>query len=211
MEPAHQLDHGAVRPGGLLTYPHSASASLLLEEAVYDGTPVKIVYDVTDPYTSANATALTQDLEAIGFTVDLRGLQKTQFYNDIYDPTLYDISSTYWSADYPDAQDFISTNFTCGSIDILNISRFCHGHRRGVLRREQMPFGPERDEALRAVQQRLIDDVAGIPVMEVTPRSSPGRASAPSPPWPCTLRSTGSAPGSRPTAEPIRAAMVAQR
>ena len=87
---------------------------------------MKIVYDVTDPYTSANATALTQDLEAIGFTVDLRGLQKTQFYNDIYDPTLYDISSTYWSADYPDAQDFISTNFTCGSIDILNISRFCH-------------------------------------------------------------------------------------
>ena len=87
-----------------LTYLHDpASASLLLEEAVYDGTPVKIVYDVTDPYTSANATALTQDLEAIGFTVDLRGLQKTQFY-DIYDPTLYDISSTYWSADYPDAR-----------------------------------------------------------------------------------------------------------
>ena len=190
-------------PEGSLTYLHdSASASLLLEEAVYDGTPVKIVYDVTDPYTSANATALTQDLEAIGFTVDLRGLQKTQFYNDIYDPTLYDISSTYWSADYPDAQDFISTNFTCGSIDILNISRFCHpGIDEEFYATEQMPFGPERDEALRAVQQRLIDDVAGIPVMEVTPRSSPGRASAPSPPWPRTLRSTGSA-WSRPTAEP---------
>jgi hypothetical protein len=33
-----------------------------------------------------------------------------------------------------------------------------------------MPFGPERDDALREVQQRLIDELAGIPVMEVTPR-----------------------------------------
>ncbi len=33
-----------------------------------------------------------------------------------------------------------------------------------------MPFGAERDAALRAVQQRYIDAVAGIPVMEITPQ-----------------------------------------
>ena len=33
-----------------------------------------------------------------------------------------------------------------------------------------MPLGPERDAALRDVQQRLIDEVAGVPVMEVTPQ-----------------------------------------
>jgi ABC-type transport system substrate-binding protein len=159
-------------PEGTTTYGHDpAAATALLEEAGYDGTPVKLVYDVTDPYTSANATALTQDLEAVGFTVDLRGLQKTQFYNDIYDPTLYDISSTYWSADYPDAQDYISTNFTCGSIGILNISRFCDpAIDEAFAATEAMPFGAERDAALREVQQRLIDEVAGIPVMEVTPQ-----------------------------------------
>jgi ABC-type transport system substrate-binding protein len=159
-------------PEGTTTYPHDpVAASALLEEAGYDGTPVKLVYDLTDPYTSANATALTQDLEAVGFTVDLRGLQKTQFYNDIYDPALYDISSTYWSADYPDAQDFISTNFVCGSIGILNISRFCDPSiDEAFAATERMPFGPERDAALREAQQRLIDEVAGIPVMEVTPR-----------------------------------------
>jgi peptide/nickel transport system substrate-binding protein len=159
-------------PEGTTTYLHDpVAASDLLEQAGYDGTPVKLVYDVTDPYTSANATALTQDLEAVGFTVDLRGLQKTQFYNDIYDPSQYDISSTYWSADYPDAQDFISTNFTCGSIDILNISRFCDAAiDEAFAATEQMPFGPERDAALLDVQQRLIDEVAGIPVMEVTPQ-----------------------------------------
>ena len=33
-----------------------------------------------------------------------------------------------------------------------------------------MEFGPERDAALRSVHQQLIDRVAGVPVMEVTPQ-----------------------------------------
>jgi len=160
-------------PEGTTTYPYDPeAAAALLESAGYDGSPVKIVYDVTDPYTTQNATALTQDLQAVGFEVELIGMQKTEFYGAIYDPTAFDISSTYWSADYPDAQDFISTNFICDTIDILNISRFCDPSiDEAFFATESMPFGPDRDAALRDVQQRLIDELAGIPVMEVTPQA----------------------------------------
>ena len=160
-------------PDGTITYAHDPeAAAALLETGGYDGRPVKIVYDVTDPYTTQNASALTQDLEAIGFVVELIGLQKSEFYNAIYDPSAFDISSTYWSADYPDAQDFISTNFICGTIDILNISRFCdESIDEAFFATERMDFGPERDAALLAVQQRLIDELAGVPVMEVTPQA----------------------------------------
>jgi ABC-type transport system substrate-binding protein len=159
-------------PEGTRTYPFDQDkARAYLGSAGYDGTPIVIVHDVTDPYSSANSTALKQDLEAVGFTVDLQGLQSTEFFGAIYDPERYDISSTYWSADYPDAQDYFSTNFTCGSIDILNISRFCDEDIDAALAAtELMSFGPERDQALRGVQQRLIDEVAGVPVMEVTPQ-----------------------------------------
>ena len=160
-------------PEGTVTYAHDPEAAAsLLQSAGYDGTPIKIVYDVTDPYTTQNATALTQDLEAVGFTVELIGLQKAEFYNAIYDPSAFDISSTYWSADYPDAQDFISTNFICDTIDVLNISRFCdESIDEAFFATESMDFGPERDAALLDVQQRLIDEVAGVPVMEVTPQA----------------------------------------
>ena len=160
-------------PEGTVTYAHDpVAAAALLQSAGYDGAPLKIVYDVTDPYTTQNASALTQDLEAAGFTVDLIGLQKGEFYNAIYDPSAFDISSTYWSADYPDAQDFISTNFICDSIDILNISRFCdESIDEAFFATESMKFGAERDAALLEVQQRLIDEVAGVPVMEVTPQA----------------------------------------
>jgi ABC-type transport system substrate-binding protein len=151
-----------------------AAASELLESAGYDGSPIKIVYDVTDPYTSANSTALAQDLEAVGFTVELKGLQQAEFFSDsagIYGGDNYDISSTYWSADYPDAQDYFSTNFVCGTIPFLNISHFCDEDIDAALfATEALPFGPERDAALLDVQQRLIDELAGVPVMEVTPQ-----------------------------------------
>jgi ABC-type transport system substrate-binding protein len=160
-------------PEGTVTYAHDPeAAAALLESAGYDGTPVKIVYDVTDPYTTQNASALAQDLEGVGFAVELVGLQKAAFYGAIYDPKAFDISSTYWSADYPDAQDFISTNFTCGNIDILNISRFCDEDiDKAFFATERMDFGPKRDAALLDVQQRLIDELAGVPVMEVTPQA----------------------------------------
>jgi ABC-type transport system substrate-binding protein len=162
-------------PEGTTTYPHDPeAASVLLESAGYDGSPIRIVYDVTDPYTSANSTALAQDLEAVGFTVELRGLQQTEFFSEeagIYGSDNYDISSTYWSADYPDAYDYFSTNFICGTIPFLNISHFCDDEIDAALfATDRMEFGPERDAALLEVQQRLIDEVAGVPVMEVTPQ-----------------------------------------
>jgi ABC-type transport system substrate-binding protein len=162
-------------PEGTRTYPHDPdAAAALLEAAGYDGSPVKIIFDSTDPYTSANSTALAQDLEAVGFTVDLRPLQQAEFFSDsagIYGAANYDISSTYWSAEYPDAQDFLATNFICATIPFLNISHFCDPDIDAALfATEALPFGPERDAALREVQQRLIDEVAGVPVMEVTPQ-----------------------------------------
>jgi peptide/nickel transport system substrate-binding protein len=162
-------------PEGTTTYPHDPeAAAALLESAGYDGSPVKIVYDVTDPYTSANSTALAQDLEAVGFTVELKPLQQAEFFSDsagIYGGDNYDISSTYWSAEYPDAQDYLATNFICATIPFLNISHFCDEEIDAALfATEAMPLGPERDAALLEVQQRLIDEVAGVPVMEVTPQ-----------------------------------------
>ena len=122
-----------------------------------------------DPYGEANATALRQDLEAVGFAVELVGLQTGQFFTDVYEPAARDLSSTYWSADYPDAQDYISTNFICGSF--LNICHFCDEDiDAAFFATESMEFGQERDAALLEVQQRLIDEVAGIPIMEVTPQ-----------------------------------------
>jgi ABC-type transport system substrate-binding protein len=126
-KPWNQLMGSATKqsdPEGTRVYPYDPEkAKAYLASGGYDGTPVKIIYDVTDPYQAANSTALKQDLEAVGFTVDLQGLQSAEFFGGaVYDPAKRDISSTYWSADYPDAQDYFSTNFTCDSI--LNISHF---------------------------------------------------------------------------------------
>ena len=158
-------------PEGTRIYPFDQDeARELMAAGGYDGTPVKLIYDVSDPYGSANATALRQDLEAVGFTVEMTGMQPGEFFGGgVYEPSVRDISSTYWSADYPDLQDYVSTNFICGSF--LNISHFCdEAIDEAFYATERMDFGAQRDAALLEVQQRLIDEVAGVPVMEITPQ-----------------------------------------
>lgn len=156
-------------------------AQQLLESGGYDGSAVRIIYDVTDPFTSAISTSLKQDLEAIGMEVELVGLQPAQFFSpDGYqDPKNYDISPTYWRQDYPDGQDYISTNFVCAQVEPpygLNVARYCNEEVDALLAEtDALPFGPERDALLRRIQQMIIDDAAGIPAMEVT---SPVIASA---------------------------------
>ena len=157
-------------PENTRVYEFDPDAARAIVDERYDGTPVKIVHDVADPYSAAHSTSLKQDLEAVGFTVDLQSLPTGEFFGEaVYDPARRDLNSTFWSADYPDVQDYIATNFACGAF--LNISNFCDEEiNSAFLATEQMELGEERDKALRDVHQRLIDELAGIPVMEVTPQ-----------------------------------------
>ena len=175
VKPWNQLQGSATKQndsGRTRVYEHDPDAARALVEASgYDGTPIRIVHDVADPFQGGLVTSLKQDLEAVGFTVDLQTLATDEFYGAIYDPEAFDISPIFWSADYPDLQDYLSTNFTCDLVGILNIARFCNKDIDAEFyATEQMAFGPERDATLLAVQQRLIDELAGIPVMEVTPQ-----------------------------------------
>jgi peptide/nickel transport system substrate-binding protein len=160
-------------PSGTRIYPYDPEkAKQYLRSGGYDGSPARVIYDVTDPFTSATATSLKQDLEAIGMKVQLKGLQQAQFFGDAgyNNPSVYDISPTYWRQDYPDGQDFISTNFVCAQVEPpgLNVSRYCSKDVDDLLAKsDQLAFGAERDGILRQAQQQIIDDAAGIPMMQV--------------------------------------------
>jgi ABC-type transport system substrate-binding protein len=202
-EPAHGLT-SVQSSEGTRTYPHDLElAKGYVESGAYDGTPVKIIYDVADPYQAANSTALKQDLEAVGFTVDLQGLQTGEFFTAVYNPKKRDISSTYWSADYPDAQDYISTNFVCGAF--LNISHFCgKAIDTEFFATEAMALGAERRHAQRHSSSST--RWQGCRSWRSHRRSCGAHGSARSRRSPPMHRMTGSGPGSAARTDPLRVA-----
>jgi len=145
-----------------------------LQAGGYHGQPVRMIYDVADSYVSAMMISLAQDLRAVGVNVQLKGLQDSEFFgnNGQNNPKSYDIVSNWWRYDYPDGQDVISSVFTCADVPPpgLNVSRYCSKSVDDLLSQSNvLPFGQGRDQVLRQIQQKILGDVAAVPVMQVTP------------------------------------------
>jgi len=145
-----------------------------LQAAGYHGQPVRMIYDIADPYVSAMMVSLAQDLKAIGMNVQLKGLQESQFYGSSgqNDPKSYDIVSNWWRYDYPDGEDYLSSLFLCDDVAPpgLNLSRYCSKPVDDLYNQSNtMPFGAARDKVLQQAQRQLLDDVGAVPVMQVTP------------------------------------------
>jgi ABC-type transport system substrate-binding protein len=150
----------------------TTEAQAVLEQAGYNGETIKVIYDATDPFASAMSTALQQDLKGIGVTVQISGLQQAAYFGDngYNNPRNYDMLPTYWRQDYPDGQDYISTNFVCAQVPPpgLNVARYCNKEVDSMLAEsDALPFGPDRDQILRQIQQTVISDAAGVGTMQV--------------------------------------------
>jgi ABC-type transport system substrate-binding protein len=147
-------------------------AKAMLTQAGYNGETIKVIYDATDPFASAMSTSLQQDLKAIGVTVQIKGLQQAAYFGDsgYNNPKNYDMLPTYWREDYPDGQDYISTNFVCAQVPPpgLNVARYCNKDVDSMLARsDALPFGSERDQILQQIQQTVVSDAAGVGTMQV--------------------------------------------
>ena len=150
----------------------TAQAQAMLERAGYNGETIKVIYDATDPFASAMSTSLQQDLKAIGMNVEIEGLQQAAYFGDAgyNDPKNYDMLPTYWRQDYPDGQDYISTNFVCAQVAPpgLNVARYCNEQVDSMLAKsDALDFGAERDQILQQIQQTVVGDAAGVGTMQV--------------------------------------------
>ena len=142
----------------------------------YHGQPVRMIYDLADPYVTAMMLSLAQNLTAIGMNVKIKGLENSVFYGNAgqNDAKSYDIASNWWSYDFPDAEDIVSSVFTCADVAPpgLNISRYCSKTVDDLLSESnQLPFGPARNRVLQQAQRQILNNVAAVPVMQLTPLS----------------------------------------
>jgi len=149
-----------------------SQAKTLLTQAGYNGETIRVIYDATDPFASAMSTSVQQELKAIGVNVEIKGLQQAAYFGDAgyNNPKNYDMLPTYWREDYPDGQDYISTNFVCAQVAPpgLNVARYCNTELDSMLARsDALPFGSTRDKILQQIQQTVISDAAGVGTMQV--------------------------------------------
>ena len=157
----------------LETLPYDPSqAKQLLADAGYSGQRLTMIYDATDPFAAAMSTAAQQDLKAIGVPLDIKGLQQAAYFGNAgyNDPKNYDLLPTYWRQDYPDGQDYISTNFVCAQVPPpgLNVARWCNKQVDSLLAKsDTLQFGTARDQLIQKMQKIIVQQAAGVPTFQV--------------------------------------------
>ncbi len=113
--------------------------------------------------------AIQQDLAQIGVTVHLRSAAFSAASALTSKPNVIPLFTQWWGVDFPDATDFIAEQFTCGQFEPHGINNlfFCDPRVDALERQAIATIDHAKRIALeRAVQRRLLDDVAVFPLFQ---------------------------------------------
>ena len=144
-------------------------AKKLLEEAGVKDLKLTLVTYEFKEYQDA-ATIVQSMLSEAGIEVSIRVLEMGAYY-DILRTGDFDISTSAWGNNLPDAEFFFGRKFHSNSIGALNYSRYNNPKFDECLELgRQAPEGPERAKAYAEAQRLLMEDVPMIPwsIGEVT-------------------------------------------
>ena len=109
------------------------------------------------------ATIVQNMLAEVGIEVDIRVLEMGAYY-DVLRTGDFDISTSAWGNNLPDAEYFFGRKFHSSSIGALNYSRYNNPKFDACIELgRRVPEGPERAAAYAEAQQLLMEDVPMIP------------------------------------------------
>ncbi len=147
-----------------------AAKQLVKDSGVATPIAVTLVHFSDSPAPEA-AASVKEDLEAVGFKVELKSIARSAFYGFLSDPkSEYSLALPGWGQDYPDAVTYYGPLMTCKSTGGgTNYGQFCDkAFDAKVDTIDAMPIGPERDKAWAAFAQETAKDY--LPYVSVMQR-----------------------------------------
>ncbi|MFM9124787.1 MAG: ABC transporter substrate-binding protein, partial [Actinomycetota bacterium] len=141
-------------------YPYDpAKATELVTAAGVTGAEVLLLHGTEPPGPEA-AASIKENLEAVGFTVKLKGLSEDVYYGYLADPeSKWNLAPAGWIQDYPDAITFYLPLLMCESGS--NYGKWCdEAFDAKVNEINAMPPGPERDAQFAALSTSTMTDQA---------------------------------------------------
>jgi peptide/nickel transport system substrate-binding protein len=136
-----------------------AKAKELVAAAGVEGSEVLLLH-ATEPPGPEAAASIKENLEAVGFTVKLKGLSDDVYYGYLADPeSKWNLAPAGWIQDYPDAITFYLPLLMCESGS--NYGAWCdEAFDAKVNEINALPPGPERDAQFAELSTQVMQDQA---------------------------------------------------
>lgn len=160
---ANLMEGSEDEEGALYTYDPDQASQLVEDSGVAGPIKIKMVHFQDAPAPEV-AASVKENLEAVGFEVELEGVSADTFYGVLADATSdYNIAIAGWGQDFSDAITFYAPLLTCpdGTPTGSNYGRFCDEEfDAAVAEIAAMPAGPERQAAFAQLSIDTMTDKA---------------------------------------------------
>ena len=141
----------------------AAKAKALLAEAgVANGFETSLTIASSFPAMVAMAPILQANLAAVGIKAEIKTMEIPRYWDEVWGPSKFDITTMYWVSPLADPDDFVTNNYKCGMA--INVQKSCSKEMDAIL--EEAKSAPTQD-ARKAVYKRMQD--LSLEEMDIVP------------------------------------------
>lgn len=133
---------------------------LLAEAGVPDGFETSMTIASSFPAMVAMAPIIQANLAAVGIKAKIGTMEIPRYWDEVWGPSKFDITTMYWVSPLADPDDFVTNNYHCGMA--INVQKSCSKAMDAALEEAKTAPTQEARKAAYAKQQQLSLDEMGI-------------------------------------------------
>lgn len=143
--------------------PEKAKA-LLAEAGHADGFATSITMASSFPAMVAMAPIIQANLAAIGIKAEIKTMEIPRYWDEVWGPSKFDMTSMYWVSPLADPDDFVTNNYACGMA--INVQKSCSKPMDEALAKAKSATTQEARKVAYAEQQNLsLEEMPIVPLV----------------------------------------------
>ncbi len=142
-----------------------AAAKRLLAEAGYaNGFDTSMTIASSFPAMVAMAPIIQANLAAVGIKANIGTMEIPRYWDEVWSPSKFDITTMYWLSPLADPDDFVTNNYKCGMA--INVQKTCSKEMDALLEdAKTAPTQEARKEAYRKMQELSLQQMDIVPMV----------------------------------------------
>ena len=112
----------------------------------------------------AMAPIIQANLAAIGIKAKIGTMEIPRYWDEVWSPSKFDITTMYWVSPLADPDDFVTNNYKCGMA--INVQKSCSKEMDSLLEEAKTaPTQDARKDAYKKMQELSLQEMDIVPLV----------------------------------------------
>lgn len=137
---------------------------LLAEAGFPDGFETSMTMASSFPAMMAMAPIIQANLAAVGIKASIGTMEIPRYWDEVWGPSKFDITTMYWVSPLADPDDFVTNNYKCGMA--INVQKSCSKEMDALL--EEAKAGTTQEErkiSYKKMQELSLQEMGIVPLV----------------------------------------------